>query len=170
MNRTHRKGKAADGLNTLHSLHLLTWVMLSKIKLSIRGKATFAIKIRQSKKPIINTSNICSKCWNSCNLVWNPSASAPPVKQQTIRETAVPHRRDCILNIFIGFYSVFLCLRKSRSSYTPPSGIPWAFCLLALRTSFAETKKMRFLASTGSITLSSSTRKVRQRSMCCLRT
>lgn len=87
-----------------------------------------------------------------------------------MRKTAVSHSRDCILNRFMGFYSVFLYLRKSRSSYTPPSGIPWAFCVLAFRTSFAETKKMRFLASTGSITLSSSTRKVRQRSMCCLRT
>lgn len=91
------------------------------------------------------------------------------MKQQTIRETAVPHSTYC-LNVFIRFCSVFLYLRKSRSSYTPDSGIPWAFSLLALRTSFAETKKMRFFASTGSITLSSSTRKVRQRSMCCLRT
>lgn len=89
--------------------------------------------------------------------------------KQTIRKGTIQHNNDCILNIYQVLW-FFFYLRKSESSYIPPSGIPWAFCLLALRTSFAETKKMRFLASTGSITLSSSTRKVRQRSMCCLRT
>ena len=53
---------------------------------------------------------------------------------------------------------------------SPPSGMPWAFWILALSTSLADTKKMRSPAWPRSTTPSSSTRKLVQRSMCCRRT
>lgn len=61
-------------------------------------------------------------------------------------------------------------LFQNLSWSTPASGIPWAFCTRAWSTSLAETKKMRSLAWARSTTPSSSTRKLVQRSMCCLRT
>lgn len=53
---------------------------------------------------------------------------------------------------------------------SPPSGMPWAFWILALSTSLADTKKMRSPAWPRSTTPSSSTRKLVQRSICCRRT
>lgn len=56
------------------------------------------------------------------------------------------------------------------SPLLPVSGMPWARCILEFSASLADTKKMRLGACRASTTLSSSIRKLRQRSMCCFRT
>lgn len=66
-------------------------------------------------------------------------------------------------------YRTALCF-QSLLWYIPASGIPWAFCARACRTSLADTKKMRSLAWALSTTPSSSTRKLVHLSICCLRT
>lgn len=48
--------------------------------------------------------------------------------------------------------------------------MPWARCVLELRTSLAETKKILPTASSGPTTRSSSDRKLTQRSVCCFLT
>lgn len=101
---------------------------------------------------------------NTCHIIILHTAEHRLLKLQVSRG------QGKIFSMLLFCYNLCLRLGRKCSFYIPPSGIPWALFILELRTSLAETKKIRFRASKGLTTLSSSTKKWRHLSMCCLRT